>query len=512
MSQCLSTINLLLIGFGPHTKRIYHPLLEISANDPELNLCCAVDLESEKEHIEFYIEDKNVKPEMIYLENGSEVGHELPLNLTIELNEAVQKHNINGVIIATEPLVHLAYATWALNLGLSVLMDKPISSYIDVSTSLDNAKKIADDYHQLNSLYQKQKQIYTNQVFSMMAQRRHQTSFDLIKKKIADCFAQTNCPITNVQTFHSDGQWRMPNEIVDQYYHGYNQGYGKCSHSGYHYFDIIPFIIESGLGGNKFYDNIEVFANAARPQDLINQFSLDDYRNLFGKTEFNQTNKYDEDQLRQLMQNFGEVDCSTNICFKQGDARMTSVSINLAHNGYSQRNWITSQGRDLYKGNGRIAHESHIIQQGPFQTIHFHSYKSDESVEDSSRQERLGTNKHLDIYVFRNHKMLGGKHVEVFNVDDLVEMEAGNKGLTGKSKAKLFNEFLDGMRGNISTDDIKSDFSKHEAGAIITSAVYQSLCLQNIGQNPLVKMKLKMGHSSPIIRNKQLLTIALDKL
>ncbi len=510
MSQQVSTINLLLIGFGPHAKRIYHPLLEIAAEDPELNLCCAVDLESAKENIKFYIEDKNVKPEMIYLENGIELGDELPLNLAVQLNEAVQKHSINGVIIASEPLIHLAYATWALNLGLSVLMDKPISSYIGVSTSLDKAKKIANDYYQLNCLYQKQKKIYTNQVFSMMAQRRHQTSFDLIKKKISDCFAQTNCPVTNVQTFHSDGQWRMPTEIVEQYYHGYNQGYGKCSHSGYHYFDIIPFILESGLGGNKFYDNIEVFSHAARPLDVINQFSLDDYKKLFGELKFNQKNKYETSQLQQLMQNFGEVDCNSNICFKQGDARMTLVSINLAHNGYSQRDWVSAEGRDLYKGNGRIAHESHIIQQGPFQTIHFHSYKSDESVEESGREELIGTNKHLEIYVFRNHKMLGGKHVEVFNVDDLIEMEGGHKGITGKSKAKVFYEFLDGMRGNISTDDIKSDFGKHEAGAVITSAVYQSLCLQNMSKNPLVKMMLKMGHSSPVIQKKLLSAVALN--
>ncbi|PIP61576.1 hypothetical protein COW99_03565 [Candidatus Roizmanbacteria bacterium CG22_combo_CG10-13_8_21_14_all_38_20] len=34
--------------------------------------------------------------------------------------------------------------------------------------------------------------------------------------------------------------------------------------------------------------------------------------------------------------------------------------------------------KDLYKGNGRLRHESHFIEQGPFQAISFDSYQSKE--------------------------------------------------------------------------------------------------------------------------------------
>lgn len=147
--------------------------------------------------------------------------------------------------------------------------------------------------------------------------------------------------------FIPDGQWRMPTEMVEQHYHPYNQGYGKCSHSGYHYFDIVPFVLEAGFGDGKQFDNIDVFSMAIRPDDVLSQLALDDYRALFGKRRFDESNHYDEKQLGLLLGTFGEVDCSSNICFKSGDRTLTAASINLCHNGYSQRNWVTAAGRSL---------------------------------------------------------------------------------------------------------------------------------------------------------------------
>ncbi|MCH7373590.1 hypothetical protein [Aeromonas sp. MR16] len=482
-------INLLLIGFGPHSKRIYYPILELSTDDTYLNLCAAVELESSRASVETFLSDKHLRPEMVYVDDNQCQFEKLHDSVVIALNSIVKKYEINGVIIATEPLAHLSYAKWALESGLSILMDKPISSYEGVSTSVAMSKKIAQDYYELNDMYQRQRATHPNLVFSLMAQRRYQTSFNLIKERIDECFKITNCPVTNVQTFHSDGQWRMPTEIVEQHYHPYNQGYGKCSHSGYHYFDIIPYVLESGLGDSKCYDNVDVFSQAVRPADVLEQFNLDDYRHLFGTDIFNKHNKYEKDDLARYFKEYGEIDCNSNIAFKKGKQIITSVSVNLTHNGYSQRNWVTAQGRDLYKGNGRVSHESHIFQQGPFQTIHFHSYKSDES---ANGQDRVGTKEHLEIYIFRNHKMLGGKHVEQFNIDDLISMEGGRKGLVGKSKAKAFYEFIAGMRGEISAENMRSDFSKHEAGSILISAIYQSICHRFLGLDALIQKPLNM--------------------
>ncbi|HDO1322796.1 TPA: Gfo/Idh/MocA family oxidoreductase [Aeromonas veronii] len=137
----MNKINFLLIGFGPHSKRIFYPIFEEISNDSSLVLKAAIDLESKREIIEQYIGGRKVQPEMHYLNNDEPIQDELTSSTVKLLNLIVEEHSINAVIIATEPLVHRAYATWALKAGLSILMDKPISANINVSSDISSAKK-----------------------------------------------------------------------------------------------------------------------------------------------------------------------------------------------------------------------------------------------------------------------------------------------------------------------------------------------------------------------------------
>ena len=123
-------------------------------------------------------------------------------------------------------------------------MDKPTTSEKNVSSDLKQAKKLISDYDKLAKIYieaKKKKHI----VFSLMSQRRYHPLYKIMREKVIEIFNETNCPITSIQTSHSDGQWRTPSEIIDLEYHGYNLGYGKCSHSGYHCMDIINWLISS---------------------------------------------------------------------------------------------------------------------------------------------------------------------------------------------------------------------------------------------------------------------------
>ena len=483
-------INFMLIGFGPHAMRIYHPLFESGSDTAGLNLCVAIDLKSAENKIKNYLKDKTVVPEFFFIENDLNNPEELHPSIENVLANLIKVHKIDAVIIASEPLTHYVYCKWAIKNNLSIMLDKPTSTYKNVSTSTDKAKKILEDYLELNSLYKEKTTTNSPIVFSVMAQRRYQTSFNLIKQLIEECQLKTGCPITNVQTHHSDGQWRMPTEIVEQLYHPYNQGYGKCSHSGYHYFDIIPYVLQSGLSDSKFYDAIETMCSVTRPTDNLEQLNLSDYRRLFGDDMFNETNRYSTTELNKIMHTYGEIDCGGLISLKMKGKVMTVISLNLSHGGYSQRNWVTAKNRDLYKGNGRVSHESHIFQQGPFQTIHFHSYKSDNQYCPMKHPEWVGTKEHLEIYVFRNDKMLGGEHVKVYTFDDIMKMEGGRKGIWNKSKSKAFSEFIACLRGNITRQDLISDFSKHELGSTITSAIYQSMAAKFTNQNPMISLEL----------------------
>ncbi len=499
MNNKNKTLNFLLIGFGPHSKRIFHPIFEQSTTNQSIALKAGVDLTSKKERIENYLAHKSVQPKMFYLSNDEQVQDLLSKKTTTLLDSIVKKHSINVLLIATEPLVHRAYATWGLRKGLSVLMDKPISANMDVSSNIKNAEKIAEDYYFLNNEYQKAQNRDPELIFSLLAQRRYQTTIDIIRNEIRNCFTKTNCPVTNIQTFHSDGQWRTPTECINEVYHGYNQGYGKCSHTGYHFFDIVPYILSAGLSETKSYDHVEVFSHAVRPLDVLSQFNLNDYKNLFGLKEYTEHNPHNEVELNGLMKDLGEVDCQSSIAFKNGKNVVTTALLNLTHNGFSRRSWPSIDGIELYKGNGRVSHESHIIQQGPFQTIHLHSYKSDDPDEIvEPDHEVIGTKRHIAIFIFRNNKLIGGKPTEVIRLDDLEKLESELKGFLNKPKSKCFFEFVDVMQGRLLKEEMKSDFSQHEHGAVLVSAVYQSMCNQLTDNSPLIRMPLKMNGESSL--------------
>lgn len=71
-----------------------------------------------------------------------------------ELDKIAARFNINGIIIATEPLSHKSYTLWALDHGYHIMMDKPITTRVDTGTNVSEAKGIADDYYEILAAYQ----------------------------------------------------------------------------------------------------------------------------------------------------------------------------------------------------------------------------------------------------------------------------------------------------------------------------------------------------------------------
>ncbi len=109
--------NIILIGCGPHSKRVYLPAIK---NIEYLNLKLVVDLESQSLSV---VSSLNEFPEteLLLIEPFD---NSLPSDLSNHLTKYIVANNISGVIIATEPLVHKAYAEWAIENGLNILMDK----------------------------------------------------------------------------------------------------------------------------------------------------------------------------------------------------------------------------------------------------------------------------------------------------------------------------------------------------------------------------------------------------
>lgn len=485
----MTKANLLLIGFGRHARRIYYPVAQADGPQTGFAIACGVDLVGKKDEIDSYLSsENNTKLTMRYLWPEQVSTCTLAPEVEDILNQLVQQHSVRGVIISTDPHAHMGYATWALEHGLSVLMDKPVSIRSDASTREEAALGIGDDFERVDMLYQKAKLTNQHLLFSMMAQRRYHPAFLKVKSLIAEVFEATNCPITSIQSFHSDGQWRLPTEIIDVRYHSFNDGYGKCSHTGYHTFDIVPWFLEAAESPDKKIDNVDVFTSFMRPIDFLCQLTPGDYARIF--PDFERHDKYTPEEFERLTRAYGEIDAFSHLAFRHGDRTITLGSVNLAHNGFSQRGWVSCEGRDLYKGNGRVRHETHFLEQGPFQAISLISYQSEEV---NPNQQigifDVGGEYHLDIHVFRNSSLFPQwKSYEKYGMQDF-----GSGAMTGLSRGhqedarrECILEFARHILG--ASLSARSDLSSHRRGVTLQSAVYRSASRRFCGSNPLVKV------------------------
>jgi predicted dehydrogenase len=474
--------TILLVGFGHHARRIYYPVLNEAREKYDFII---VDVDNQKESIEGFFAEREHKPKkIILLKQFSEELPELPQETKAILDAVVDNYKIKGMIISTDPLYHLHYAKWALKREISILMDKPISARKNMSSDVNQAEKLNKDYQELYDLYSTKR---NKILFSVVSQRRFHSGFQKAKELIKEVFEKTNCPITSIQINHADGQWRLPNEIIDIDYHSFNQGFGKCSHSGYHFIDLLTFLFEGATNESKKVDNVEVFSSFLTPLDHLNQISLEDYDKLF--SNFRDYNKYSHEELKRKMRLFGEIDAFINMNFKIGENIITLCSLNLVHNGFSQRGNLIPN-KDLYKGNGRVRHESYIIQQGPFQCLHIDSLQSSEIKANSEPNYDIGGEYHFDIHIFRNDKFNSKwKNYEKISIRQLQKNKMLNlsRGHQEDARREATFEFLNYLEGERKKEYV-SDFALHKNTVKLIAGIYKSSVLKLNNSNPLVKI------------------------
>ena len=81
---------------------------------------------------------------------------------------------------------------------------------------------------------------------------------EYIKQLIEETIRQYNIPITYIDIYHNDGMWNMPSEFLYRENHPYKYGYGKLFHSGYHFIDLLAWLLEANRGiKDKTIDNAQ---------------------------------------------------------------------------------------------------------------------------------------------------------------------------------------------------------------------------------------------------------------
>lgn len=485
--------NILLIGCGPHAKRVYLPILKETESKFGTKLKAVVELKEKENDVSEFVKKFFTDVEFVYTEKfGTKYKMSIPTNLELRLNKIVKEKNINGVIIATDPLNHLQYALWAQKQNLHILMDKPISTYENISNSIKQARQLVRDYKILMKNYS------AENAFIVNAQRRFLPQFEIIQNKINEVAEKYGMPVTSMQSMHSDGQWRLPNEVLTLKYHPL-LGWGKVSHSGYHFIDMASKIVkDSFLSAGKKFDQLSVYSKFIRPSGVLMQQTQEDLIKIFGEEYSKLDSRTDEELLKLYkVNNEAEVDATSLINLTYKGIPITNITLNLLHNGFSRRSWMLPNMNDLYKGNGRVRHEYHNIQQGCLQNIQIHSYQANDKHDINTEDDFLvGGNNHYDIYIYRNVGILEGKPLEIITGKDVAEKYSLNKEkvMNELARHEAVKQFLEVITGKRNANETKSNLIEHDLSVQLMAMIYES----GISDNEIVqrfsnKKELKNG-------------------
>lgn len=469
----MKTPNIMLIGCGPHAKRVYVPKLKEIESNFGIKLKAVVELKEKQEDILPFVSKYFENVNYIFVDKFEEkFKQSLPDELENRLNSIIAEENINSVIIATDPLNHMQYALWALKHNLHILMDKPISTYDNISNNVEQAEQLKRDYELLVENYSADKAFIVN------AQRRFLPQFQIVQDFVNEIANKYGMPITSMQSTHSDGQWRLPEEVLKFKYHPL-LGWGKVSHSGYHFIDMASKMVKDSFKeASKSFDEISVYSKFIRPSGVLLQQNQRDLEKIFGDKYKQFDSRTDEELLKIYKgKNEAEVDANSIISLSYNGIPVTNITLNLMHNGFSRRSWLNSNMKDLYKGNGRVRHEYHNIEQGCLQNIQIHSYQSkDKHDTNNERDFEIGGNNHYDIYVFKNSEIVGGQTLQIIKGKDIAERYFLDKTriMNELARHEALKQFLEVIVGKRKAKETKSNILDHKMSVELMSLIYKS--------------------------------------
>lgn len=476
-------IKILIIGCGPHATHFYLPSLsKMAQKDSNIMIAGILDLQVQEKFISEELSLRNIDVKTWFVQPFS--GDRISAEAEELLDKLIADGVFNAVIISTDPLNHKNYALWAISRGLPILMDKPVTTSENAALDIKQAEKIMVDYDDLLNAYNKQPE--PRAPFVLCAHRRYHPGILEVRNIIREVAIQTSCPVSNIRSMHADGQWRLPHEICTQKHHSYNQGYGKISHSGFHFIDCVVEFWKEGFFSGKKADEVAIYSSFVRPQGLLQQISLDDYNRIWGN-EFQNVCTMTEKELLAQFDMCGEVDAEINLELLSDKQTISLASLSLLHNSYSQRSWLLPD-RDLYKGNGRVKHEEHTINIGPFLNLQIHSYQSKDkhavcSVDDNAP----GGNNHFEIYIFRNNRIIGGKNFEKIQLYDIPAAKdfSTDALFITQIKERSIIEWLNAITRPTKYSDMLSAFTDHKMSVALMSGIYRSYCKKQSGMSPI---------------------------
>ena len=394
-------VKILVIGLGPYS--VFTHLKNLLSD--KIKPIAIVELESRAAGAKIILQTLNLSDvEIITVPDTGRDALSLDVKLTQKFDHMIQNKEISHVLISTEPKAHYSYLSYFLRQRIPIFCDKPILALKGFSTDLKVTRKSREQYEELKKLSQD----LAVPVYINMKRRSH-AGYRFIRDLVENISLTYRLAPTSLEVSASDGMWNFPNEFLSRENHPYKYGYGKLLHSGYHFVDLISFLIEKPLQqihGHKIFIDAKSFG--VRPNDFMETLNAQFYEQFFQGYDFQ-----NDIQEAQKITSYGELDIFSNLRIMNAHkVPVTHVSLNLMNTSFSRRSW-QHLPFDTYKANGRVRHERMSLTIGPLFNIQFHEYGTLEP------DDRGGPYPVSEILVFRNTALIGGDAFQRIPTKDL---------------------------------------------------------------------------------------------
>ncbi len=273
------------------------------------------------------------------------------------LKHVIKEYDIDIVIISTPPKFHYEYTLVCLKCGVDVICDKPIIATFAQSSIYENAFLNIQKH---NILMQAVKESWNHKdsrrcfVLTPLRRKLQETYTNIYDsvKTVKDVFNQD---VTNILISHNDGVFRFEDEIeIKCGSHGYSEGLGKLTHTGYHILDVVAGLIEFGCNT----ENIECvckIVNCNTVRDMLKSNS--------NKVNYRLLHSYFQNEDISEIALESEMDITISYILYRNNEKICNIIVDLIHCGKSNR---TLNHYDFYNYNdqGRTNELTMHIQQG----------------------------------------------------------------------------------------------------------------------------------------------------
>jgi predicted dehydrogenase len=421
--------NIILVGCGVHYREKYHAVLEKRG----VGITLLIDLKANEKIIHTFFGDKQLKPKyFLFLDESYR--NAISIACIEALIADMDLSQVDGALISTEPKVRKPYAIWAAHRGWDLFMDKPITAFL----GLDQMDALKSDFEEMLS------SVNTHGVRTVVScERRAHLGYIWLKSYINHLILEERAPLTGIDIHFAGGVWKTPNEYLLDENHPFNYGYGILLHSGYHYVDLLAYLLELNtplFSATSYSLNVMV----SKPVDQFNR-------------ESRLNGPYREEDFKEC----GEVDfLMIGQAFKER-AVMTNFSMKLFGTSVSARR---SRETSL-KLEGRIRQEKIILHFGHLSSIHLSSIAhrklspQEFPVEDFS------------ITIMNSPLLKGQKPLVVLNRTDISQIFPQlplTASMNSFARQWQLEEFLEGRDGN-------SPLSSHRSTMEMLHKIYNLL-------------------------------------